>query len=39
MAQGMGAEEARAAAGQLAEALPGIVPEQLPGPAQPAWAG
>ena len=31
MARGMSAEEARAAAGQLAAALPGIVPEQLPG--------
>ena len=31
MAQGMGAEDAQAAAGQLAAALPGIVPEQLPG--------
>ena len=31
MARGVSAEEARAAAGQLAAALPGIVPEQLPG--------
>ncbi len=31
MAQGMAAAEARAAAGQLAAALPGVVPEQLPG--------
>jgi iron complex outermembrane receptor protein len=31
VAQGMGTAEAQAAAGQLAEALPGIVPEQLPG--------
>ena len=31
MAQGMGAEDAQAAAGQLAAALPSIVPEQLPG--------
>ena len=31
MAQGMGAEEAQAAAGRLAADLPGIVPEQLPG--------
>ena len=31
MAQGMEAEDAQAAAGQLAVALPGIVPEQLPG--------
>ena len=31
MDRGMGAEEAQAAAGQLAADLPGIVPEQLPG--------
>ena len=31
MAQGMESEEARTAAAQLAEALPGVVPEQLPG--------
>ena len=31
VARGMSAEEAQAAAGQLAAALPGIVPEQLPG--------
>ena len=31
IAQGMGTEDAQAAAGQLAAALPGIVPEQLPG--------
>ncbi|MYF91982.1 MAG: TonB-dependent receptor [Gemmatimonadetes bacterium] len=31
MAQGMEAEDAQATAGQLAAALPGIVPEQLPG--------
>ena len=30
-ARGMGAEDARAAAAQLAEALPVVVPEQLPG--------
>ncbi len=31
VARGMGAEDAQAAAGQLAAALPGVVPEQLPG--------
>ena len=31
IARGMGAEDAQAAAGQLAAALPNVVPEQLPG--------